>query len=117
MDFCAMRSADAATTLLTVSAVVARDRADWERVQALYGQLIAVITTSEKMDDELAGMLAKSLARTCACYDGEEALFLDHLLEIFEAVDPVAQRGSRSERFHALYYDNRFAQFKRYRKE
>ena len=91
----------------------AHRRADWRRVQKLYRQLSDVVD-SHNLNDDLAGSLAHAMARTCAAYDGEEELFVRHLLEII--CESAPQLGSVEERFRSLYHDHRYTEFTEYQK-
>jgi hypothetical protein len=90
------------------------ERADWHRVRNLYRQFVRTVT-QEKLDELLAGELAKAMARTCAAYDGEEETFVSHLLGVACGVDP--QSGNAKDRFRALYSDPRFGIFSQYQKQ
>ena len=92
----------------------AHARADWARIQALYRQFIGVLETGN-VNDELAGRLAKAMARTCAAYDGDEEMFVEHLLQVITEVEPSEK--TRDEVFRDLYKDSRYSEFDAYLKK
>jgi hypothetical protein len=96
-----------------VSTDAAYVRADWQRIEQLYGQLTRVVGTGH-VSDKLAGKLAKAMARTCACYDGEEELFVEHLLSVIVAVEDAS--ADRNAEFRHFYYDPRYNHFEAYLK-
>lgn len=99
--------------LSAVSSLEAYARADWQRIEQLYGQLTRVVATGH-ISDALAGQLAKAMARTCAAYDGIEEQFVDDLLAVIADVE--GEPGDRNQQFRHFYYDSRYTQFPAYLK-
>ena len=92
----------------------AHGRADWKHVRQLYGQLTRVVDTGH-INDHLAGRVAHAMARTCAAYDGEEELFVEHLAQVIQEVAP--KPGDYATRFRDLYFDRRYSTFDAYLKK
>jgi hypothetical protein len=83
----------------------AHSRGDWDRVKRLYAQMVGLLSRG-RCDPDVAGDLAKQMARLCAAYDGAEELFVEDLLEVMDEVDPLP--GCREEQFEAYYHDDRY---------
>lgn len=93
----------------------AHDAADWRRVVELYSQVSDIVNDPEEentLPDELVAALSEASSRVLAHYDGNELVFVDHLLEILSEKDNLT--GSRGERFRHLYHDRRFNRFAPY---
>jgi hypothetical protein len=99
--------------LWPVSKEAAYARADWQRIEQLYGQLMRVVATGH-ISDTLAGKLAKAMARTCAAYDGIEEQFIEDLLAVIVAVEGAT--ADRNREFRHFYYDPRYNRFTAYLK-
>src|SRR5262245_11475407 len=88
------------------------DTADWRRVVELYSQVSDIVNDLEKentLPEDLVAALSEALSRVLAHYDGNEMLFVDHLLALLSEKDNL--KGSRAERFRSLYHDSRFKRF------
>lgn len=93
----------------------AHARADWRRVEQLYGQLSAIADDPEKQNvppNLLTGGLAESMSRLFAHYDGIEHQFMDDVFATWSEVEQLP--GNARERFQRLYYNSRFDRFAEY---
>lgn len=86
--------------------------ANWRPADDLYEQIAGLADSGRQPTDHLAGLLARTLARILAHYDGFEAVFMTDLLARWSKID--GRKGSTKSRFQALYTDKRFASFPAY---
>ncbi len=85
---------------------------NWRPADDLYSQVSDLADSGRQPSDHLAGLLARTLARILAHYDGSEAEFMTDLLARWSEIDDL--KGNARSRFQSLYTDKRFASFPAY---
>jgi hypothetical protein len=97
------------------SVLTSYSKADWRQVVRLYQQFRSIVNDPEKenvLPNIITGSLAQSLGRVLAYYDGQEQGFMNDLFCILCKLEKY--KGSQSDSFRRLYYDNRLDRFTEY---
>jgi hypothetical protein len=87
--------------------------ANWRPADDLYRQISSLADAGRPPTDHLAGLLARTLSRILASYDGCEDRFALDLFARWSDIDGL--EGSEKSRFRALYCDKRFSNFPAYK--